>query len=147
VLLTTHDDAVNIYLAIYARRLNPEGHIVSRVSHERNLESLHRAGANFVLSQSSLGATSLLSVLQGRELVVVGEGIDVFVLPLPPSLAGQTLVESDIGARTGLNVIGSRRQGTPLAIPTADTTLAAGSEIVLLGTRAQLEAFKKAFPV
>ncbi len=147
VLLTTHDDAVNIYLAIYARRLNPEGHIVSRVSHERNLESLYRAGANFALSQSSLGATSLLSVLQGRELVVVGEGIDVFVLPLPPSLAGQTLVESDIGARTGLNVIGSRRQDTPLAVPTADTTLAAGSEIVLLGTRAQLEAFKKAFPV
>ncbi len=147
VLLTTHDDAINIYLAIYARRLNPEGHIVSRVSHERNLESLYRAGANFALSQSSLGATSLLSVLQGRELVVVGEGIDVFVLPLPPSLAGQTLVESDIGARTGLNVIGSRRQDTPLAVPTANTTLAAGSEIVLLGTRAQLEAFKKAFPV
>jgi voltage-gated potassium channel len=146
VLLTTHDDAVNIFLAIYARRLNPECHIVSRVTHQRNLESLHRAGANFVLSQSSLGATLLLSVLQERELVVVGEGIDVFVRPLPPSLAGQTLRESDIGADTGLTVIGVRSKGAPLTVPTGDTTLARDNEIVLLGTPAQFEDFKKAFP-
>ncbi len=146
VLLTTHDDAVNIFLAIYARRLNPASHIVSRVTHERNVASLHRAGANFVLSQSSLGASLLLSVLHERELVVLGEGIDVFAFPLPPSLAGQTLAESDIGAKTGLNVIGARQKGQPLTVPAADTSLAAGSEIVLLGTRAQLETFKKAFP-
>ncbi|MBW2453440.1 MAG: NAD-binding protein [Deltaproteobacteria bacterium] len=146
VLLTTHDDAVNIFLAVYARRLNPEGHIISRVTHLRNAESLHRAGANFILSSSSLGATMLLSVLQERELVVVGEGIDVFVRPLPPSLEGRTLADSAIGAKTGLNVIGARGQGQALAVPTADEKLCAGSEIVLLGTPAQLQAFNEAFP-
>ena len=36
VLLTTNDDALNIYLAVYCRQLNPKLRIVSRITHERN---------------------------------------------------------------------------------------------------------------
>jgi Trk K+ transport system NAD-binding subunit len=61
VLLTTNDDAINIYLCIYCRRLNPELRIVSRATHERNVEAIHRAGADFVLSYSSLGRESALA--------------------------------------------------------------------------------------
>jgi Trk K+ transport system NAD-binding subunit len=35
VVLTTNDDATNIYLAVYCRRLNPELRIVSRITHEK----------------------------------------------------------------------------------------------------------------
>src|SRR5690606_37412046 len=86
VLLTTHDDAMNIFLASYCRRLNPELRIVSRVSHERNVESIHRAGADFVLSYASLGVSAVQSILYGKELVVLGEGFDLFSVPLPPTL-------------------------------------------------------------
>ena len=55
VLLTTNDDAMNIYLAVYCRKLNPGLRIVSRITHERNVEAIHRAGADFVLSYTSLG--------------------------------------------------------------------------------------------
>ena len=55
VLLSTADDAMNVYLAVYLRRLKPELRIVSRITHDRNLEAIHRAGADFVLSYSSLG--------------------------------------------------------------------------------------------
>jgi voltage-gated potassium channel Kch len=54
VLLTTNDDGVNIYLTVFCRRLNPSLRIVSRVTHERNLEAIHRAGADFVLSYTTL---------------------------------------------------------------------------------------------
>ncbi len=145
VLLTTHDDAMNIYLAIYCRRLNHEGHIVSRVTHERNLDSLHRAGANFVLSESSLGAKLLMSFIQQQELVVLGEDIDVFTLPVPSKLAGLTLAKSEIGSKTGLNVIGVQYPGEPMSVPAANTKLTAGTEIVLLGTRAQLDDFRNTF--
>ena len=40
VLLTTNDDAMNIYLAVYCRRLNPNLRIVSRITHERNVEAI-----------------------------------------------------------------------------------------------------------
>ena len=45
VVLTTNDDAMNIYLAVFCRRLKPALRIVSRITHERNVEAIHRAGA------------------------------------------------------------------------------------------------------
>jgi voltage-gated potassium channel Kch len=65
VLLTTNDDAMNIYLAVYCRKLNPDLRIVSRITHERNVEAIHRAGADFVLSYTSLGVDNLMSLISG----------------------------------------------------------------------------------
>ena len=65
VLLTTNDDAMNIYLAVYCRRLNPALRIVSRITHERNVEAIHRAGADFVLSYTTLGVEAVMSLLRG----------------------------------------------------------------------------------
>ena len=87
VILTANDDTVNIFLAIYCRRLNPETIIVSRVNQERNIEAIHRAGADFALSDAQLGVQWVMSVLDGRDLVLLGEGLDLFDLAVPRSLA------------------------------------------------------------
>src|SRR5688572_6332763 len=65
LLLTTNNDAMNIYLAVFCRRLNRELRIVSRITHERNLEAIHRAGADFVLSYTTLGVEAVMSLLHG----------------------------------------------------------------------------------
>lgn len=145
VLLTTHDDAMNIFLASYCRRLNPELRIVSRVSHERNVESIHRAGADFVLSYASLGVSAVQSILYGKELVVLGEGFDLFSVPLPPTLDGKTLAESGIGARTGLVVIGIQQDGTFVGNPPASTRLEHGAELVLLGDTDDRQRFVQTY--
>ena len=116
VVLTTNDDSINAFLAIYCRRLNPQIRIISRITHERNLEAIYRAGADFVLSYATLGVTSLLSIVHDRELVLAGEGVDLFVEPVPAALAGKTLGESGIGAETGLNVIAVEKPDGP-ALP------------------------------
>lgn len=67
VLLTIHDDATNLHLASYCRRLNVEMHVVSRITHERNLEAIHRAGADFVLSYATLGIDAVYAALRGRQ--------------------------------------------------------------------------------
>lgn len=141
VLLTTHDDAMNIFLAAYCRRLNPDLRIVSRVSYERNIESIHRAGADFVLSYASLGVSAVLSVFYGKELVVFGEGLDLFTLPLPPALHNRTLAESGIGARTGLLVLGILEDGAFAGNPPAATRLRPGAELVMLGDPDQRQHF------
>jgi voltage-gated potassium channel len=145
VLLTTRDDATNIFLTIYSRRLNPDCHIVSRVTHERNLAAMHRAGANFVLSESSLGAKLLLSVLQNRELIVLGEDEDIFITPLPASLENVSLAQSGIGHKTGLIVIGTQREGVTLGAPPATAPLEAGTHLLLLGTRTERQEFRRHF--
>jgi Trk K+ transport system NAD-binding subunit len=145
VVLTTNDDATNIFLAVYCRRLNPHARIVSRITHERNLEAIHRAGAEFVLSYSTLAVTSLMSLVHGRELVLVGEGVDLFVEPVPARLAGRTLSESELGTRTGLNVVAVQKRDGPAVNPVGETELEDGHELVMLGTAEQLAEFRKVF--
>jgi Trk K+ transport system NAD-binding subunit len=145
VVLTTNDDATNIFLAVYCRRLNPHARIVSRITHERNLEAIHRAGAEFVLSYSTLGVTSLLSLVQGRALVLVGEGVDLFVEAVPDSLARRTLAETELGTRTGLNVVALQKPDGPAVNPVGDTVLEADQQLVMLGTAEQLAQFRATF--
>ncbi len=145
VLLTTNDDAVNIYLSIYCRRLNPEVRIISRITHDRNLEAIHRAGADFVLSYAPLGAESIMAIVQGRQAFVMGEGVEFFTADVPASLVGKTLAESRIGERTGLLVLGIEEGNEMTANPPPTTVLPAGAKLDLLGTNEQLEEFKREF--
>ncbi|MBX3219798.1 MAG: NAD-binding protein [Labilithrix sp.] len=145
VVVTTNDDATNIFLAIFCRRLNPDVRIVSRITHERNLEAIHRAGADSVLSYASLGVKSLLSFLRGNELVVLEEGADVIVVPVPPSLVDKTLADSDIRARTGLNVIAVEGKRRCITNPAASTRLPEGGEIVAIGSLEQRETFMREY--
>jgi len=134
VVLTTNDDATNIFLTVYCRGLSSEAHIVSRISHDWNIEAIHRAGADFALSRATLAIQTLVSLVQGQELIVFGEGIELFVEPVPDFLVGATLASSEIGKRSGLNVIGIRRAQEFDANPAPSTELTAGAELVMFGT-------------
>jgi voltage-gated potassium channel len=145
VLLTTNDDAMNIYLAVYCRRLNPNLRIVSRITHERNVEAIHRAGADFVLSYTTLGIEAVMSLLRGRAPVLLGEGVGLFAVAVPPSLAGRPLGESGIGSKTGLSVVAldvNGRLTTPL---TATTPLEEGASLLMLGSQDQRKQFAEVF--
>jgi Trk K+ transport system NAD-binding subunit len=145
VLLTTNEDAMNIYLAVYCRRLNAKLRIVSRITHERNLEAIHRAGADFVLSYTTLGIEAVMSLLRGYPPVLLGEGVELFSVAVPASLAGRSLGDSGIGSRTGLSVI-ALQQGDQLIAPlAAETRLPAGAELFMLGSHEQRDVFNQAF--
>jgi Trk K+ transport system NAD-binding subunit len=145
VLLTTNDDAMNIYLAVYCRRLNPDLRIISRITHEKNIEAIYRAGADFAISYASLGVEEVFAQLHSRQLLILGEGFELFSVLLPPSLAGKTLAESAITERTELSVIGMQQNGRVLTNPPGSTPLAEGSELFMMGGTRGRQAFTKAF--
>jgi voltage-gated potassium channel len=144
-LLTTNDDATNIYLAVYCRRLRPDLRIVSRVTHQRNVEAIHRAGADFVLSYADLGVDALMSIVQGQELVILGEGIDLFAVPVPASIANQTLGETGIGSRTGLSVVAIQEGERVTNLLSSAMVLRPGTDLIMLGSLAQRQAFAAAY--
>ena len=145
VLLTTNDDAVNIYLAVFCRKLNPALRIVSRITHERNVEAIHRAGADFVLSYTSLGVESIMSLVSGDATVTLGEGVRLFEIAVTPSLEGRRLADTGIGSRTGLSVVAMETNGTLTTQLTADTVLEPGSRLVTMGSDDQRKQFADAF--
>ena len=145
VLLTTHDDAMNIYLSVYCRRLKPDLRIVSRISHDRNLEAIHRAGADFVLSYAALGAEAIVSILEGHELVILGQNIELFSAQVPPRLEGRTLAESQLASLAGLSVVAIKQGGQLVTQLHASTRLESGMELFILGGIEQRRAFAELF--
>lgn len=133
-VITTSDDAANIYLTLYVRRLNPQIQIVSRANLERNVATLHRAGADFVMSYASMGANAVFNVLEKGDVVMLAEGLDVFRHPVPPALVGRLLVDSAIREETGCSVVALAAGGGTEVNPPPETRLPAGGELILIGT-------------
>jgi K+/H+ antiporter YhaU regulatory subunit KhtT len=130
---------------VYCRRLKPDVRLVSRITHERNVDAVLRAGADFVLSYATLGVNSVMSILMGNELVVLGEGVGLFQVPVPRRFAGRSLADSQIGARTGLAVIALEREGNVRTDVGPSTQLEAGSTLVTIGSTEQRKALAELF--
>lgn len=134
IVLTPHDDDQNIYLTIYCRRLRPDVQIISRTVGERNVSTLHRAGADFVLSYAWMGATAIFNHLQRADVLMIAEGLHVCETEVPPALDGKTLTEAAIARESGCSVV-ALRTATGLEInPAADQPLRAGQRILLICT-------------
>lgn len=133
VAVTTHDDDTNVYLTLYCRRLRPDIEILSRVRTDRNLTTMHRAGADVVLSYASTGAMVAWNALRGGSTLVLAEGLVVFRAPVPSKLVGRTLAEASIPSETGCTVIGMVQAGGSRTDVDGDTLLSAEVELVLIG--------------
>ncbi len=134
VIVTTHDDDLNIYLTIYCRRLRPHVQIISRATLDRNVKTLYRAGANLVMSYASLVSTTILNLLNPEKLLVVSEGLNIFRAAVPGGVVGRPLAAARIREETGLSVIAVRRPDGMLINPDPATILQAGDELILIGT-------------
>jgi K+/H+ antiporter YhaU regulatory subunit KhtT len=80
-------------------------------------------------------------MVRGQELIVVGEGTELFVEKTPEHLFGKNLADSKIGATTGLNVLAIRENGRLTANPPASTELSRDSELVMIGSAEQRMRF------
>lgn len=144
-LVTTHDDDVNIYLTIYCRQLCPNMEIISRATYEKNINTLHRAGADFVMSYASMGSNSIFNILEGQDVLMLAEGLNIFNHKVDRNLAGKTLIESDIRKRTGCTVIAMREYGEMVVNPDPDSKLSYEQEIVLIGKFESESEFKRSY--
>lgn len=140
VVVTTHEDDMNIYLTNYCRRLRPDLQIIARSRLDRNVTTLHRAGADSVLSYASNGATALWNMLTADNTLQLTEGLEVFRVPVPGALSGTTLAKSQIREATGCTIIAVVDHAFHVN-PPADTTLPAGADLVLIGDSASEDRF------
>ncbi len=134
ILITTHDDNMNIYLSIYCRRLRPDAQIISRASLDRNINTLHRAGADLVMSYSSLVAATILNLLHPQKMLMLSEGLNVFRTALHPRLQNHALANIRIRENTGCSVVAVKRDGGLVVNPDPAIVLQDGDELVLIGT-------------
>lgn len=134
VVITTHDDDTNIYLTLYCRHVRPDIQIISRATLERNVATLHRAGADFVMSYASMGANTMVNLLRRGNILMLTEGLDVFTVPVPRSLVRRTLADIALPHRLGCNVIAIAVQDTMHINPDPTLPLPANADMIVIGT-------------
>ncbi|AXJ00366.1 Trk K+ transport system, NAD-binding component [Cyclonatronum proteinivorum] len=135
VIITTNLDEMNIYLTLYCRRLRPDIQITARATDDRNVSSMHRAGADFVMSYATMGANIIYNALDSSEIITLAEGLNIFRLGVPDKLVGVTLLESDIRQETGCSVIAINCEGEMNVNPNPENKIPAGCELVVIGTK------------
>lgn len=144
-LVTTHDDATNIYLTKYLRSLRPDMQILSRANLDRNVSSLHRAGADFVMSYTSLATNAIFNYLKNEDMSMLAEGLNIFRLKVPESLVGQKLAHSKIREITNCSVIAIKENDIISINPDPQTLIKPDTELILIGTNEGEHNFLKTF--
>ncbi|MDI6753169.1 MAG: NAD-binding protein [Thermodesulfobacteriota bacterium] len=144
-LITSHDDATNIYLTKYLRSLRPDMQIISRANLDRNVSTLHRAGADFVMSYSSLGANAIFNFLENEDTLMLAEGLNIFHLRAPRSLVGKPLARSRIREETDCTVIAMKVDGLLSINPDPHIPIKENAEMILVGTYEGERKFMRAF--
>ena len=156
---TFPDDESNVFIALSARQMNPDLMIVSQARDERATKKLQKAGANRVISTSTMAGQRMAaialrpSVTQFLEVVMrSGDSemrLEEIRVRADSPLSGKSLRESGIGKQTGALVIGITRTGGRTSVnPTETSTLSnlplsADDVLIALGSERQLDRLKE----
>ncbi len=145
IIITTHDDDLNISLTIFFRRLRESMQIIARCTRERNAHTLHRAGADLVLSSASMGANTIFNRIRESDNLLLAEGVLVFPSPVPVAMAGRALADSALRSETGCTVIAIEKDGQRTVNPAPDTIIPDGGKLLLIGTLEAEEKYLKLY--
>lgn len=147
VLVTTHDDDINIYLSLYFRKLRPDIQLLARANNESNVASLHRAGADFVLSTATTAATLLFNHLAQGHIYTMVEGLYAIQIKIPEKMVGKSLVNLQFRALTGCSIIAMLVEGRCIINPSPFEPLPDKAEIIMVLTPdAEAKFFKYFMP-
>jgi Trk K+ transport system NAD-binding subunit len=146
VIVTTNDDGTNVFLTLACRHFNPNMRIVSRANRSENVNQLYAAGADFVVSHSSVGANILANMIEGRRTVFLAEGIHIFWRKVSSSLTGRTPADLQIRPLTKATLVAIQKADGNMALDVRpDTVFDADSTLILVGDSQSEALFNKHF--
>lgn len=70
------NDVDNVFVTLSARQLNPKVRIITKADHQSSLRKLYQAGANHVVSPSSMGSMRVAALVVNPLIVEVSEAIN-----------------------------------------------------------------------
>jgi voltage-gated potassium channel len=153
LIVTSGDDAVNIYIVLSARVLNPDLFIISRAVVESSIPKLTRAGANRALSPHAIGGRRLAHLILSPTVVdffetVISKGderinLEGIEIREDSPIVGKTIAELKLREHSGANILVILRGSEVLPNPDDRVTLTAGDQLLALGTSTQLSGLEE----
>jgi len=141
LLCAVDSDAVNVYITLTARSLNPDLFIVSRSSRPESIEKLRRAGSNRVISPYDLSGVRMASLsmqpamLEFVDMISVAPDLRIEELAIGTGspFAGRE-VRDVCRPYDGVMLLALKRPGGELLVPPrADSLLGEGDVVIAVG--------------
>jgi Trk K+ transport system NAD-binding subunit len=132
IILALDDDRTAIFATLAIKQVAPGAEIIARANEAESISKLYRAGAEYVLSLATVSGRMLAGTILDEEVISPETQIEV-VRTEAPALAGYTLAEADVRARTGCTVIAVERDGELLTDVGPDFRLRAGDDLIVTG--------------
>lgn len=145
VIITTHNDAMNIYLSFYCRQLRSDIQIISRATEERTVSKLFRAGADLVDSSATMGATAIMNILKPSSNSFFSEALNIFLVPSPAAFAGKTLAQLQMREKTGCSLLAVKNSGHCSTNPSPNSAFQKSDELILAGSLKAEEYFRQTY--
>jgi voltage-gated potassium channel len=149
LIVTSADDASNLYIVLSARVLKPDLFIVSRAVDDSSVPKLIRAGANRAISPYAIGGRRLAHLILSPSVIdffdtVIRKGeerlnLEGIKVHEGTRVIGQSLAELRVRERTGASVLVVLRENRVLPNPDPELVLHQGDELLPLGTTSQLD--------
>lgn len=153
------DDAVNVFVTLTARGLNPDLLILARGEHPSTEKKLLQAGADRVVSPAAIGALrmshmithpaslDLLEQSDGREtlnelLSQINMQFDELIIPANSDLVGMSIGTLEVRGKSTFIIVALRRAtGEMIVHPSQDIFLHEGDTLILLGHQGDIPKF------
>lgn len=153
VVACVNSDADNVLLTITVKGLAPDCIVIARVKADENERKLHRAGADRVISPSTIGGRRIAQVLTRPAVAdflegVGGTAVDYTLEEVPVrangELVGVSLRDAAIRERFACTVLAVRPHGKGEldSHPAADVPLAVGDVLVVMGSEDDVTAMR-----
>ena len=145
VVLALPDDTATEFATLVVRDLNPDAEILARAESAGAINKTYRAGAEYVLSLSTVSGRAIAEeILDDEEILSMDTRIEC-LRTTAPGLIGETLAGADVRERTGATVVAVER-GDELHTDLPPTfRIEHGDELVVVGTDASASRFVETF--
>ena len=140
LVLAVEEDTTALFAALVAKQVAPEVEVIARANDADSTPKLYRAGAEYVLSLPTVSGRMLASKLLDEEVITPETQVEL-VRMRAPELAGRTLGEVDVRARTNCTVLAIERDDELLTGIDAGLMIREDDMLVLAGNDEAIDAF------
>ncbi len=142
------DDVDNIFVVLTARGMNKKMKIISKVTHQENINKLSYAGADKVIPIQEIGAHRMVSMMLNPTIIGFLDSIsqsgslqlrfEEVKVPRTFTKEGMSMEALKIPQKTGLIVIATVNDGVNKFNPSASTLVKPGDSLMVLGEHEQV---------
>ncbi len=121
-------------------------HIVCKAYDDTHRQVLKKLGADRVVIPEKENADRLAKSLASANVldyIELSEDYGIIEVPAPNPWKGKSLIELNVRAKLGVNILAIKREGCITVSPSADFRIEAGDIMVVLGDTAALKAVQK----